>query len=156
MPPYEMNEQELSLKLMVVLSKAYKSIMDQAAKDIKRYGLSASEFGIMDVLYNKGKLPLQQISDKILITSGTMTYNMDKLVKKDWVKRVPCTEDRRVIYAELTESGREQFALIFPGHVEHIQQMMSGLTSEQKQTIIELLKAAGKGAYSHDNKLSRN
>ncbi|MBP1977816.1 hypothetical protein J2Z47_006102, partial [Cohnella thailandensis] len=35
-------ERDVSLKLFVVLSKAYKSIMDSAVKDMKKHGLSAT------------------------------------------------------------------------------------------------------------------
>ncbi|SFL98728.1 transcriptional regulator, MarR family [Paenibacillus sp. 1_12] len=141
----EPDDQTLSLKLLVVLSKTYKSIMDKAAKDIKNYELTPSEFGILEVLYTKGKIPIQQIGEKILITSGTMTYNLDKLEKKQLVIRIPCQEDRRVVYAELTSAGKEMFDRIFPLHAGSIQQMMNGLSSSQKQEAIELLKQLGKG-----------
>lgn len=155
-PPFTDDDQIASLKLMVVLSKAYKSMMEEASKDIKNYGLSPSEFGIMEVLYTKGKVALQQIGEKMLITSGTMTYNVDKLEKRDLIKRIPCQEDRRVIYAELTVKGREMFDLIFPQHTANMQQMMSGLSKDQKQELIQLLKQLGKGEHSHDQHISDN
>lgn len=142
---------QTSLKLMVVLSKTYKSIMDRAVKDIKRYNLSSSEFGIMEVLYTKGKFPIQQIGEKILITSGSMTYNIDKLEKKKLLIRIPCSKDRRVVYAELTSAGKDLFDQIFPQHMTSIHNMMSGLTTGQKLEVIELLKILGKGGHSNDN-----
>lgn len=143
------NEDEaLSLKLLVVLSKAYKSVMEIAAKDVRRYGLSLSEFGILEVLFVKGRIPIQQIGGKVLVTSGTMTYNLDKLAHKGLVKRSPCAEDRRVVYAELTEDGRELIGGIFPRHAGGMAEAMQGLTIEQKRLAIELLKSLGKGAKS--------
>jgi MarR family 2-MHQ and catechol resistance regulon transcriptional repressor len=136
---------------MVVLSKAYRSITDKVIKDIKQLDMSPSEFGIMEVLFTKGKIPLQQIGDKILLTSGTMTYNIDKLEKKELLKRIPCPEDRRVIYAELTAKGREFFGDVFPNHTASIHSMMNGLTLDQKQNAITLLKLLGKGVHSLDN-----
>jgi len=147
---------QLALKLMVVLSKAYRSVIDKASKDIRQYGLSPSEFAIMEVLYTKGQISLQQIGGKILITSGTMTYNVDKLERKGLLLRIPCQEDRRVIYAELTKKGRELFDQIFPQHAAGIGQMMSGLTPSQKAETIELLKLLGKGAVSHDKHIQSN
>ncbi len=94
--------------------------MDRAVKDMKQYGLSPSEFMILEVLYTKGKIPLQQIGGKILVTSGSITYNIDKLENKGLLKRVPCEEDRRVIYAEITAEGIELFDRIFPKHVTTI------------------------------------
>ncbi|GGG75802.1 MarR family winged helix-turn-helix transcriptional regulator [Paenibacillus radicis (ex Gao et al. 2016)] len=139
-------EQQTALKLLVVLSKSFKSIMDVAVKDIKSYGLSSSEFAILEVLYAKGRIPIQQIGDRILITSGTMTYNIDKLENKGYLKRVPCSTDRRVTYAEITDVGRQLFDEIFPQHTERIETVMGSLTLEEQKQAIALLKALGKGA----------
>lgn len=147
----EGDDPNLSLKLLVVLSKAYRSVMDKAVKDIKKWGLSPSEFGILEVLHAKGKIPIQQIGEKILITSGTMTYNIDKLEKKELLKRIPCEDDRRVVFAELTAKGKQFIEDIFPQHAASIHKLMDGLTDSQKQETIKLIKLLGKGVHEHDN-----
>lgn len=146
MPTNISSEHSDSLKLFVVLSKAYKTVMDRAVKDIKQHRLSPSEFTILEVLYHKGKIPLQQIGEKILVTSGSMTYNIDKLENKRLLKRVPCETDRRVIYAEITPDGTKLLDQIFPEHAAVLDSVMSTLSPEEKHTAIELLKKLGKGA----------
>jgi len=139
------DERATSLKLLVVLSKAYKAIMEQAVKDVKRYGLSPSEFSILEVLFAKGRVPLQQIGEKVLITSGSMTYNIDKLETKGLLRRVPSAEDRRVVFAELTEAGNELFHRIFPEHADNMHAIMQIVPLEERRAAIELLKKLGKG-----------
>lgn len=139
------DDQAISLKLFVVLSKAYKAVMDRATKDVKQYGLSPSEFMILEVLYAKGKIPLQQIGEKILVTSGSITYNIDKLEKKGFLNRVPCAEDRRVIFAEMTAAGNELFDSIFPIHATTIHSLMKALTQDEQREATESLKKLGKG-----------
>ncbi|MFB5269785.1 MarR family winged helix-turn-helix transcriptional regulator [Paenibacillus enshidis] len=136
--------QATSLKLFVVLSKAYKAISEQIIKDIKQYGLSSSEFMTLEVLYTKRRIPLQQIGEKILVTSGSITYNIDKLEKKLLLRRVPCREDRRVIYAEITDAGDELFNRIFPEHAEIVYHLMSGVPYDEQEAAITLLKKLGK------------
>ncbi|AKG33613.1 MarR family winged helix-turn-helix transcriptional regulator [Paenibacillus durus] len=138
--------QATSLKLLVVLSKANKAITDQAVKDVRGYGLSPSEFMILEVLYAKGKIPMHQIGEKILITSGSITYNIDKLEKKNLLRRVPSNEDRRVIYAEITEAGNELFNRIFPEHAAKIHSLMKAVSPDEQQEAIVLLKKLGKRA----------
>ncbi|EGL19374.1 MULTISPECIES: MarR family transcriptional regulator [Paenibacillus] len=139
-------ETDLALKLFVVLSKAQKVIMDRSVKDMKRHGLSPSEFAILELLYHKGKFPLQQIGDKILVTSGSITYNIDKLEKKELLRRVSCPSDRRVTYAEITEQGTALFNDIFPEHAEVVKASMGGLTAEEKKLAIGLIKKLGTAA----------
>jgi len=138
-----MDNRELSLKLLVVLSKAHKVIMDKAMQDMKRNGLSSAEFSVLELLYHKGRTPLQRIGDKILVTSGSVTYTVDKLEEKGFLMRVACPDDRRVTFAEITPLGVELFDRIFPIHGEVIESIMEGLTSEEKQTAITLLKKLG-------------
>ena len=146
MPHHIEEDDARSLKLFVVLSKAYRTINDHAIRDMKQYGLSPSEFMVLELLYTKRRIPLQQIGEKVLITSGSITYNIDKLEKKQFLKRVPCTEDRRVIYAEITEAGHTFFDQIFPQHAATIHNLLNGLSPEEKLTAIELIKKLGKRA----------
>jgi len=138
-----MNDRELSVKLLVVLSKAYKVVMDRVAKDMKRNGLSAAEFSVLELLYHKGKTPLQRIGDKILATSGSITYTVDKLEEKGYLLRISCPEDRRITYAEMTPDGKTLFERIFPAHADFIASVTGGLTAEEKRTAVALLKKLG-------------
>lgn len=79
---YLSKKQDPSLKLFVVLSKAYRAVSDQVAKDIRSHGLNTTDFAVMELLYHQGEQPLQKIGDKILLASGSITYVVDKLEKK--------------------------------------------------------------------------
>lgn len=138
--------QDLSLKLFIVLSKAYKVTMERAVKDMKKRGLSETEFTVLELLYHKGKYSIQRIGEKILVTSGGMTYTIDKLEKKGYLRRVACPEDRRVTYAEITDEGAELLRNIFPSHAQVIESLMQGLSIEEKEYAITLIKKIGIGA----------
>jgi len=144
-----MSEQSIrndSLDLFVVLSRSYNWVMAHSNRNIRQHGLNPTEFGVLEVLYHKGPQPLQQIGEKILISSGNITYVVDKLEKKQFLIRKPCSADRRVIYAELTEKGNQFLADIFPSHQEIIEQAVSGLTPEEQRQATELLKKLGRAA----------
>lgn len=138
--------QEQSLHLFVVLSRAFNWASAHVQKDIRQYDLNPTEFGVLELLFHKGRQPLQQIGDKILISSGNITYVVDKLEKKGYLLRKPCPNDRRVIYAELTQDGEQFLQDIFPKHQEKLAEALSGLSSEEKEIAIVLLKKLGKSA----------
>ncbi|MCC3371893.1 MarR family winged helix-turn-helix transcriptional regulator [Cohnella sp. REN36] len=143
-----MDDRELSLRILVVLSKAYKVITDRAVKSMKKNGLSENEFIVLELLHHKGRCPLNQIGEKILVTSGGITYTIDKLESKGCLKRVASPEDRRITYAEITDEGTKLIEEIFPAHAEVIQSMMKDLTIEEKQMTITLLKKLGFSAQA--------
>src|SRR5690348_9938902 len=114
-----------SLALFIVLSRAYNWVNAHVTRDIRRYGLNPTEFGILELLYHQGPLPLQQIGEKILISSGNITYAVDKLEQKQLLVRKPSAHDRRVIFAELTPQGQELLGTLFPQHAEVIRAAVS-------------------------------
>lgn len=133
-----------SLKVFIALSRAHRSVMDTANKSIQANGLNPTEFAVLELLYHKGAQPLQQIGEKILIASGSITYVVDKLEKKELVQRRACPNDRRVIYAHLTEKGTQLISDIFPSHELVIHDSLRMLTAQEKDELLKLLKKIGK------------
>ncbi|WP_226654669.1 MarR family winged helix-turn-helix transcriptional regulator [Pseudalkalibacillus hwajinpoensis] len=140
-----MNEtdRELSLKLFIVLARASRSVTDHIKTDIQRYGLNPTEFAVLELLYHKGNQPLQQIGEKILLASGSITYVVDKLEGKGYLKRNPCPNDRRITHAVITDEGKELMDRIFPEHELQVQSIFAGLDEQEKETAITLLKKLG-------------
>lgn len=135
-----------SLDLYIALSRASQWINAHADRDIRQHGLNRTEFGVLELLYHKGPQPLQQIGGKVLMSSGNITYVVDKLEKKGLVSRRTSKEDRRLIYAEVTDAGCKFIETVFPAHTTVIEQATAGLTLEEKQAAGELLKKLGKYA----------
>jgi MarR family 2-MHQ and catechol resistance regulon transcriptional repressor len=132
-----------SLKLFIVLSRAYKAINEHVNKVIQTSGLNPTEFAVLELLYHKGDAPMQQIGEKILLASGSITYVVDKLEQKGLLQRVACPKDRRVTYASITDEGKKFIQDIFPAHAEQIHQLMSSLSDAEKDEAIVLLKKLG-------------
>ncbi|WP_168123122.1 MarR family transcriptional regulator [Paenibacillus sp. HB172176] len=132
-----------ALELFIALSRASQWVNAHADRDIRSYGLNRTEFGVLELLFHKGPQPLQQIGGKVLMSSGNITYVVDKLEKKGLVKRRASTEDRRLIYAEATEQGEQFIQSIFPKHTKVIEQTVSGLTEEEQRQASILLKKLG-------------
>lgn len=137
-----------ALKLFVVLSRASRSLMDTAQQDMKRYELNPSEFAVLELLFHKGPTPIQQIGQKILLASGTMTYVIDKLSSKGLIVRQASAMDRRVINIQLTAEGEKLMDCVFPEHAQVINNACSRLSAEEQDTLIELLKKLGKSPLS--------
>jgi MarR family transcriptional regulator, 2-MHQ and catechol-resistance regulon repressor len=134
---------EQSLKLFIVLSRAYKALNEDVQVFIQNNGLNMTEFAVLELLYHKGDQPLQQIGGKILLASGSITYVVDKLEKKGLIRRAACPNDRRVTYAQITDEGKEFIGELFPKHELQIHKLMSVLSNDEKETAIELLKKVG-------------
>ncbi|QKY71051.1 MarR family winged helix-turn-helix transcriptional regulator [Lentibacillus sp. CBA3610] len=135
--------ENLSLKAFVVLMKASKSVTEYVKKDIDRYNMKTTDFAVLEALYHKGNLTVKQISEAVLINTGSMTYVIDKLEAKDLLERQHCSEDRRVVYIHITEKGKQLMDDIFPQHQEAIEEIFQNITDKEKEKVIDILKRIG-------------
>lgn len=148
MTPSLIKDEELSLKLFVVLTRTLDSIKKKIEDDIKTLGLNPTEFAVLELIYHKGDQPIQKIGEKVLIASSSITYVVDKLEKKQLVKRNPCPNDRRITFATITDNGEKLMDTLFPKHRKAINEILLGLSREEKQNMIHQLKKLGYYAES--------
>jgi MarR family 2-MHQ and catechol resistance regulon transcriptional repressor len=141
-----------ALKLWVVLSRAHSAIADRAAAHIARYGMTLAEFGVLEALFHKGPLLLGEVQRKLLVSSGGVTYLVDRLERRGLVRRDQCPEDRRARYAVLTDEGTAFVQRVFPEHAAAILAATSGLEPEEQRTATELLKRLGLAAAALDDR----
>jgi len=72
----------------------------------KIYNVSAAQINCLLALHENGPLPPSQIAKHVMVNSSTITGIIDRLEKKDLVKRLRISRDRRVITVELTRTGK--------------------------------------------------
>jgi MarR family 2-MHQ and catechol resistance regulon transcriptional repressor len=129
-----------------VLARAYSAIASEVEAEIGRHELTTTEFGILEALHHKGPLLLGEIQRKVLVTSGGITYLVDRLVAKGLVKREPSPDDRRARFAVLTPAGARLIGRIFPPHAQFLTGIMSTLTPEEQTVATTLLRKLGLSA----------
>lgn len=135
-----------ALKLWVVLSRAQAAVAGHVAADVQQHGLTLTEFAILEALYHRGTMLLGEVQRRILVSSGGITFLVDRLVAKGLVERQACPSDRRARYAALTADGEALMTRIFPGHAEAIRRAVSSLEPDEQREAIALLRRLGRGA----------
>lgn len=127
------------LKIVIAMARSYNELFSRIERDVQQYGLNTSEFGVLEFLHHKGDQPVQKVAEKILVTSGTMTYVIDKLQKNGLVTRRRCEDDRRVFYVALTPKGQALIADIYPRHELFLNGLLAGMTAESTRRLIQNL-----------------
>ena len=136
----EMDRTKSSMNAFIGLNRTLDYLEKIVREDVKQYGLSITEFAVLELLYNKGDQPIQRIRERVLIASSSISYVVDKLEEKGCVTRIRNQQDKRIINASLTQQGRRIMDEIFPKHAETIQSTFSILTDEELQTLQNTLK----------------
>ena len=69
-----------------------------------------------------GKLTMSELAQSVLLSQSGVTRLVDRLVRSGLVVREGCSEERRVMYARLTDEGREALIEARPTLIEGVRQ----------------------------------
>ena len=127
-------------KVVIGIMRASNLLVDDLKKTLKNYPINATEFSVMEFLYSKGEKSIQEIRDRILLASGSATYVVDNLERKEYVRRIVNQNDRRITYIKLTQAGKDLINDIFPTRKKNTKEIFNDLTNEELITLKEILK----------------
>jgi MarR family transcriptional regulator, 2-MHQ and catechol-resistance regulon repressor len=133
-------ERKCTNQPFLLLMQTSKAIQERIRDEMSKNKLSITEFSVLEVLFYEGKQTIQQIGNRILISSGSMTYVIDKLEQKGIIKRNDCREDRRVIHITLTTEGMEMMENIMPKYQDMVDSLFEDLTSDESELLVNCLK----------------
>ena len=109
-------------------------------ENISKFGLNLTDFSVLDLLFQKGEQTTQKIGEKMLITSGSITYIVNKLEKMELICRNKSETDKRITYIKLTKKGRETIFELLPLQIEKINEIFSDFSKEDLINLNHLLK----------------
>jgi MarR family transcriptional regulator, 2-MHQ and catechol-resistance regulon repressor len=128
----------------VKLARAAATFQRHAVEDIRTYGLTLPQFGVIESLGHLGAMTLGELAQKQLSSCGNTTVVVDNLETEGLVERNASKEDRRVIYVRLTPKGKRLFNDAFKRHAKVIAQLASVLTECEQLELAKLLKKLGR------------
>ncbi len=135
-----------ALRAYVKLFRASRAILSRVEPGLAAHGLTATQLGVLEVIWHKGPLTQGELGRKVLTSAGNMTDVVDKLSTRGLVRRVRDLADRRHVRVELTGCGRDLIAAVFPRHAGDIARAMSGLSSCELELLGTLLRQLGQHA----------
>ena len=129
----------------LVLAKAAHVLETHAARSIAGLGMCTSDFGALELLLHKGPQPVNALGRRLLLTSGSMTADVDRLERRGLVGRRPDPADRVARVVFLTSEGRALIRKAFERHAADMERAASALTPAERAELTRLLKKLGKG-----------
>lgn len=127
------------------LIEFYEKLSSWELDIIKGKGLSLPLVHAVEILGAFGAMPMKQLAEKIGITMGTLTVQVDKMVAARLVERVPHATDRRSILVRLTKKGEQIFAEHDAQHLQLTQQLTRSFDANELQLLTELMQKLNTG-----------
>lgn len=79
---------------------------------LNRIDLTLPQYSLLCQLILPGAISMTEISSRLEITKPAVTNLVDRLEKKGFLKRIPDTQDRRVIQLEILPKGKKVITAI--------------------------------------------
>jgi len=94
-----------------------------------------------------GRLKRVELARQLVLTPSGVTRLLEGLEAAGLVERAACPSDLRVVYAQLTELGRERLSAASRGHVGSVRAVFEEyLTDDELETLASLLERLPCGA----------
>ena len=137
--PFESPEQEAIINLLRTSDQYH----NRLGRLFRQYGLTPSQYNILRILRGAGEpLPSLEIASRLIQVVPAITGLIDRLEKQELVQRCRCTEDRRVVYINITEKALQILSKIDEPLNELHQQLIGHLKKTELKQLISLLEKA--------------
>ncbi|HZN97276.1 MAG TPA: MarR family transcriptional regulator [Gemmatimonadales bacterium] len=136
--PFQSLQQQVVLNLM----RTTRAVEESWIQYLKRTeGISPSQFNILRILRGARPNPVKisEIADRMVTRDPDVTRLVDRLIKQGLVRRERCTDDRRVVFVEITGAGLALLARLDEPVLDYVASAMAGLKRQQLRTLDTLL-----------------
>ncbi len=139
-----LREQSVEVQAFGALLGAHMSATKQLdAQLIADHGLTISDYGVLLRLAWAPNRRLRRVdlADAITLSASGITRLLDGLERSGLVERAQCDEDRRVVYAVLTDEGLAKLREASVSHVEQVESLFSSrFDDDELETLLGLLQ----------------
>ena len=129
------------LPLIRELVRSYQAFERYSAAHVEQLGLTPAQFDVIATLGNTEGMNAKQLGERTLITKGTLTGVVDRLLLKGLVERLPDPRDGRAQIVRLTPLGQQTFERVFPEHGAHLARVFARLPQAQRDALEQQLRA---------------
>ena len=132
--------EEIDLGLPALFMKAFfytRRVFDDA---MSSYGVSSSQAGILNRIYEVAGISGVELSREMLMTPQAVQIMLANLEGKGLIERRQDPTNRRYVRAYITDSGREVIEQLRIIAVETEQKVSNGLSTGERRRLISLLE----------------
>ncbi len=122
------------------LARCYQAFVTHSAVHFRTLGLTSPQFDIIATLGNTHGMTPKELGEKTLITKGTLTGVVDRLVSKGLVRRLAHGSDGRCQIVQLTKKGEGLFDKVFPAHLAYLDRAFEDIKAKDYARIEATLR----------------
>ena len=136
-------EETCALNAYIKLQRAAETTLTHTTAHLSDYGLSTSQFAVLEALYHLGTLSQRALAEKLLKSTGNISIVLKNMEKRGLIERHRDPDDNRYMQVCITDAGRDLIAGMFTAHVAGIVTEMGILTADEQDELARLCRKLG-------------
>lgn len=89
------------------IRRVFQVLTEQSRKVERETSLTGTQLWVVKILKETAPMKVSDLARRMYLHPATMVGLLDRLETKGLLKRTRCEKDRRVVFIDLTEQGRE-------------------------------------------------
>jgi len=140
---------DLDTEPMDILGRAYRNALmtrRTIEETFGRFGIDSGEFDVLGTLLRAGppyRLTPTQIYTSLMLSSGGLTYRLNRLLTARLIAREPSASDGRSLLVRLTDKGRAVAEKAFRADMAVERQLLEGLSPQARRRAVAALRELG-------------
>ena len=111
--------------------------------------LSPSLMAILDFVAASPHCGVKEIARGLKLSTPTVSVSVRQLEEAGFLERQPHPRDKRAVQIFLTPKGQELYEQTYAFRRQTFERLLSGLTSQERETLLSLLEKALNQADTH-------
>jgi DNA-binding MarR family transcriptional regulator len=101
-------------------------------------GMTLDDYEVLVLLSEapEQRMRMTAMSESLVHSQSRLTQRIDRMVKRGWVRREQCPEDRRGTLAVITSEGLMVIEASAPGHVSDVRELLIDLIEPGERAVV--------------------
>jgi MarR family multiple antibiotic resistance transcriptional regulator len=122
-----------------LIGRARSALLTGLDGELEPFGLTGAQFAVLKNVADGIAETAADLCRTMHYDTGSMTRMLDRLEEKAVLRRERCTEDRRVVYLRITDTGNELLPQLRAAAVHVLSRHLAGFTPEEVESLKQYL-----------------
>ncbi len=123
-----------------LVGRARSALLTGLDTELEPFGLTGAQFAVLKNVADGIAETAADLCRCMHYDTGSMTRMLDRLEEKGVLRRERCTEDRRVVYLRISDTGNELLPQLRSAAVRVISRHLAGFTTAEVDTLKKYLE----------------
>lgn len=126
--------------LLVELLAATNAIWSQSRPFFEQFDISDAQFNVLNLLaHAKEPTSQRELAQQLLTDKSAVTGLVDRMERKDLIRRKASPDDRRVYHLELTAKGQALWKKVRPVYLKEVERLFANVSGAQREVFLKSL-----------------